>query len=147
MQPDQKKTLLFAAIILVAAFWPKIGPVVQPYIDKVTNVVVASKNPFSDSSLRVMVVYPTETPLDAKQDAIISSTKIRSLVETAGGKFTAFDDQTEFMGEGQKVWQEAIEKNKSQKMPYIAIGNGAKGTVEDLPADISETETLIRKYL
>jgi hypothetical protein len=146
MQPDQRKTLFLAAAIAIFAFWPKIGPIVQPYIDKITDTVVVSKNPFSVAELRVLVVYPTESTPSRDLNSFIGSVEVRQLVEAAGGEFKALDNETKFLGDNQKEYKEVIEANAATPMPYIAIGKGSSGKVEAFTT-FDAAKALVQSYL
>lgn len=143
MEPSQRKTLFIVALLLGFAFWPKIQPVVQPYIDK---VVITNSNPFEDSKLRVLVVHDAENPNVGDLSDIVASVPFRELIEAAGGEFRAFDNQAEYFGANELEYKKIIEANKDRPRPFIVIGNGSKGTIEALPS-YEDTEALIRKYL
>ena len=141
------KALLIAAVLFVVAFWPKIGPIVKSYIDRVTNIVVVSKNPFDDSKPRVLIVYPTEAPLSSELTAIINSTDIRQIIADKGGEFKAFDNQAKFVGNKELEYKKVIDANVNTPMPYIAIGKDSSGTVEPVPAKYDDAKALIERYM
>lgn len=146
MKPEQRNTLLIALVIAVAAFWPKLGPIVQPYIDKVTDTVVVSANPFDVPELRVLVVYPTEQTPSRDLANFIGSADIRAIVEAAGGEFKAFDNETKFIGDKQAEYKKVIDANAATPMPYIAIGKGNKGTLVPFTT-FDAAEALVKSYL
>ncbi len=110
--------------------------------------------PIPTTGLKVMLIYETADleKLPPKQLSIINAKPIRDYLNaktvptTDGGKrgwyFT--DQNTDFSGES-KTWQDAIRRPRSQ-VPWLIISNGTSGYEGPLPADVTATLELLKKY-
>lgn len=109
--------------------------------------------PIPLSGLRVLVLEETgdRHKLPPKQEAILTSTEIRAILNTkcakgAGGlpEYRFFDVDADVTLQ-EKHWQEAM-KLPRQSLPWLVISNGTKGYQGPLPPTIEDMIKLLAEF-
>jgi hypothetical protein len=108
--------------------------------------------PIIDKGLRVLIVWETKdlSNYPAAQVAAVNSTEVRQYLSAKCVKvnghpeWRVYDPDTDVTRES-KVWQDAM-KIKRDKLPWIIVSDGEKGTSEPLPADKDALMNLLKLY-
>jgi len=109
--------------------------------------------PIPQAGFRVLIVYETAdlTKLPSAQASIITAKSIRDYLNlrcvagTDGAKEWRIWDQNVSTANVPKIWQDAMSRPRTA-LPWIVISNGVAGFEGPLPANVTDTLDLLRRY-
>ena len=110
-------------------------------------------SPIPLTGLRVLILEETadRAKLEPAQAAILTSTEVRSYLNSkcakgAGGspEFRVFDVDADIALQDQH-WKDAVKRPRTS-LPWLLISDGKQGFEGPLPADVSSTMELLKKY-
>lgn len=112
----------------------------------------ASKSPFKEKGLKVLIVAESGTYNTLPQDqlAILNSAPFRDFLDVnCHGEWKIYDPDAFEIDAGKsdvpQTWKDVMARPRTV-LPWIAVGNGKSGFEGPLPATVAETEALILKY-
>lgn len=155
LSADGKKTVAEAARIIVTVGPPGPGPVPpDPGPGPVPPVPPGPLPPIPVAGFRTLIVYETSelSKLPAKQAAILYAKSIRDYLQSKAvmgpdGKtkeWRMYDKDVDVSAES-KIWQDAMKLPRTQ-VPWIVISDGKTGFSGPLPADVTSTLALLKKF-
>jgi hypothetical protein len=108
--------------------------------------------PIPAQGLRVLIVWETKdlSTYPASQIAAVNAREVREYLNAKCIKvgtqpeWRVYDPDTDVSRES-KIWQDAM-KIKRDKLPWIVVSDGVKGTSEPLPLDKDALMTLLKTY-
>lgn len=110
--------------------------------------------PIPGPGFRVLIVYETADlgKMPVKQETVLYAKAIRDYLNAKatptadGGKrgWYIVDQNVDFSNES-KTWQDALKRPRTQ-VPWIIVSNGTSGFEGPLPADVTATLELLKKY-
>ena len=111
--------------------------------------------PIAGEGNRVLVVYETGQQLPSAQAAILTSAIVREYLDAKtakdaanpNGAYRIWDQNVKLDHPSvSPSWKAAMARPRA-KLPWVVISNGRTGYEGELPADVPQTMTLLKKYL
>jgi hypothetical protein len=134
---------------------PPVPPAPVPPAPTPTPTPTPDAAPIKEPGLRVLIVYESAdmAKYPSAQIAAIYSQEFWSLLNTncvkgSDGKTPdwRFFDQNVDVSKESAIWQAAM-KRERKSLPWILVSNGVTGFEGPLPATLTETSELVRKYV
>jgi hypothetical protein len=105
--------------------------------------------PVPTTTLHVLIVEEMDSrgELPASQVSIFTSTDLRKWLTENKAQWRIFDRDVP-QEQLADVWKSGLKKvsESGLQLPVVLVSNGAKGTIEKLPASVDELKTLLEKY-
>lgn len=123
-----------------------------PDVDPQPRPTPDGKSPWSETGFRVLITYES-SDLKSNYANVIKSQTIAEYLDAKCPKgsdgrtpeYRIYDKDVVYPASA-RFWKEQLDKRRSLPVPRIAIGDGVSGFEGPLPATVSETLALLKKY-